>query len=145
MTARWRLAVLLTLITGCAHTTPSIVSTSRTGCEVVVYFRSDEATAEQLAKAFCRGNVERAGTGYYQWVWEGNSSSAPTIKFDCTEGSSPDLTSPVPTRVPVPAKKGGIGDPCTSDDSCERGLTCRTYATDRPARCIAVVTATGSP
>lgn len=145
MSARWRPAVLLVLTTSCAYTAPSIVSTSRTGCEVVVYGRNDEAPAEQLARAFCRGNVARAGTGYYQRVWEGNSYTASTLKFDCAEGSNPDLAGAVPIRIPATARKGSIGDQCTSDDACERGLTCRTYAPDRPARCIAVVTATGAP
>ncbi len=145
MATRWGLAVVLMSTTSCALTAPAIVSTSRTGCEVVVYNRNDEAAAEQLARAFCQGKVERAGTGYYQWVWNGDSHSAPTMKFDCAEGSTPDVTVPVPTRVSVAAKKGNIGDQCTSDDACERGLTCRAYSADRPARCIAVATATASP
>ncbi len=145
MATRWRLALVLTLTTSCALTAPAIVSTSRTGCEVVLYDRNDVATAEQLAQSFCRGKVERAGTGYYQWVSGGDSHSAPTIKFDCAEGSDPDLTSTVPTRIPAMAKKGGIGEQCASDDACERGLTCRVYSADRPARCIAAATAAASP
>jgi hypothetical protein len=78
------------ILTGCAFATPTIISTSRTGCEVVTYGRAGEAAAERLAESFCRGKGERAGTGYFQRVWDGNSYTVPTVKFDCAGGSRPE-------------------------------------------------------